>query len=179
MESLKEGYYGCSKTERQGKIFDQGKKGMQCVDGPNRSGSDSSTELRKFTIQQVFAELEDGIYKALARYSNVHRGTGHHSMISTRLFDFARDIVLEYLGLDKKEYIVIFVDSRKREIFKNRLKDVSGYHEIFSRDIGLPLGTGAIAVKKNTLPKGVPFQTGGGTVKLVSQNFVQWADFPD
>ena len=73
-------------------------------------------ERRKASIQyhldteipKVFAELERGMHTALETYSNVHRGTGHNSMISSALFERARDIVMEYLGLDKKKYLVVF-----------------------------------------------------------------------
>jgi selenocysteine lyase/cysteine desulfurase len=55
---------------------------------------------RSLSHQAVaFAELERGVYAALETYSNVHRGSGHNSMVSTHLFEQARDIVLEYLGL--------------------------------------------------------------------------------
>ena len=53
---------------------------------------------------QVNSELEQGIYTALETYSNVHRGIGLYSMVSTHFFDKARDIILEYLGLNKKKY---------------------------------------------------------------------------
>ena len=50
---------------------------------------------------------------------------------------------------------------------------------VSSRDIGLALGIRAVAVKKRALPKGIPFQTGGGTTKLVSTEWVIWADAPE
>lgn len=45
----------------------------------------------------AFAKLEKGIYAALETYSNVHRGSGHNSLVSTHLYEQAREIVLEYL----------------------------------------------------------------------------------
>jgi hypothetical protein len=45
----------------------------------------------------VFAELERSVYAALETYSNVHRGSGHYSMVSTRLYEEARNIVLDHL----------------------------------------------------------------------------------
>ena len=50
----------------------------------------------------AFAELEQGVRAALETYSNVHRGSGHNSMVSTHLFEQARDIILDYLGLEKR-----------------------------------------------------------------------------
>ena len=63
---------------------------------------------------ETFAELERGVHAALETYSNVHRGSGHNSMVSTHLFEQARDIVLEYLGLGKDEYVVIFCTAETR-----------------------------------------------------------------
>ena len=37
----------------------------------------------------------------------------------------------------------------------------------------------ALAVKSRSLPRGVPFQTGGGTARLVSAGWVVWAKAPD
>lgn len=56
----------------------------------------------------AFEELERGVCAALETYSNVHRGTGHYSMVSTELFERARDIIIEYLGLKKNEYVVVY-----------------------------------------------------------------------
>ncbi len=50
-----------------------------------------------------FAELERSIREALVTYSNVHRGMGQDSLVSTELFEHAREIVLEYLGLDAQK----------------------------------------------------------------------------
>lgn len=34
----------------------------------------------------AFAELERGVRAALETYSNVHRGSGHNSLVSTHLY---------------------------------------------------------------------------------------------
>ena len=62
----------------------------------------------KEKITEALSELERGIFASLEPYSNVHRGSGHNSMVSTNLFEQARDIVLEYLELQKGKYIVIY-----------------------------------------------------------------------
>ena len=49
---------------------------------------------------EAWDELESSVHAALETYSNVHRGSGHNSMVSTHLFEQARDLVLEYLGLN-------------------------------------------------------------------------------
>jgi selenocysteine lyase/cysteine desulfurase len=127
---------------------------------------------------EAFAELELGIYAALETYSNVHRGSGHNSVITTHLYEQARDIILEYLDLGKAKYTVIFCTPERAEALKTQLKPKS-FHSVSSQDIGLPIGIRALAVKKNALPKGAPFQSGGGTTRLISRDWVIWANIPD
>ena len=128
--------------------------------------------------KEPYLELEKGIYAALETYSNVHRGSGHSSMVSTHLYEQARDIVLEFFGLKKGKYVVIFCTPRGAHNFIEQLNRTS-YQLVSSKDIGLALGVRAIAIKRNDLPKGIPMQTGGGTTKLISKDWVIWADAPD
>ena len=83
--------------------------------------------------------LEQGVYAALETYSNVHRGSGHNSLVTTQLYEQARDIVLDYLGLSKDRYTIVFCTPRRAELLKALLKPKS-YHSLSSADIGLPLG---------------------------------------
>jgi len=69
---------------------------------------ENQPDLKNKTYQP-FVELERSVHAALETYSNVHRGSGHNSMVTTHLFEQARDIVLEYLGLNKRKYKVIGV----------------------------------------------------------------------
>jgi selenocysteine lyase/cysteine desulfurase len=126
----------------------------------------------------VVTNLERGVQAALETYANVHRGSGHNSMVTTRLFEQAREIVLQYLGLNINSYTVIFCTPRRAEALKAQLEPQS-YHIVSSRDIGLPLGLRALAVERRALPTDVPFQTGGGTARLVSPGWVIWAKAPD
>jgi selenocysteine lyase/cysteine desulfurase len=126
----------------------------------------------------AFAELERGVRAALETYSNVHRGTGHNSLVSTYLFEQARSIVLEYLGLSQDRYVVIFCTPRRAQALTAQLAPGS-YESVSSRSLGLPLGVWALAVASKALPRGAPFQTGGGTVRLVSPGWAIWADAPD
>src|SRR5512133_324857 len=73
-------------------------------------------------ITDSFAELERGIHAALETYSNVHRGSGHFSMVTTHLYEQARDIVLEYLNLDKGKYVVIFCTPRRAISLQKKLR---------------------------------------------------------
>jgi selenocysteine lyase/cysteine desulfurase len=127
---------------------------------------------------EAFAELERGVRTALETYSNVHRGSGHNSLVSTHLYEQAREIVLETLGLDKNQYTIVFSTPRQAELLQARLKAKS-YQILSSQDIGLPLGLRALAVEKKALPGGIPFQTGGGTARLGSLGWVVWAKAPD
>ena len=129
-------------------------------------------------IAEAFAELERGVQAALETYSNVHRGSGHNSMVSTHLYEQAREIFLEYLGLNKDKYGIIFCTPRRAELLKARLKPGS-YQSLSSQDIGLPFGIRALAVERKALPGGAPFQAGGGTARLVSPGWVIWAKSPD
>ncbi|MBU3914092.1 aminotransferase class V-fold PLP-dependent enzyme [bacterium] len=125
----------------------------------------------------AFEELERGVTAALETYSNVHRGTGHYSMVSTALFEETRTIIIKYLGLKKNKYVVVYCTVRGSEKLKTHLK-FNTYQMISSRDVGLPLGLRVLVIKKNALPKGLPFQTGGDVVKIVSPHSVIWADAP-
>jgi len=126
----------------------------------------------------AFDELEQGVRTALETYSNVHRGTGHKSEVTTHLFEQARGIILEYLGLEKKRYVVVFCTPRRAEALTDQL-DPGSCIIVSSHDIGLSLGVRALAVKRRALPRGIPFQTGGGTTKLISKGWIIWANAPD
>jgi selenocysteine lyase/cysteine desulfurase len=135
---------------------------------PGLSGSSAKT----------WHELESSVLAALETYSNVHRGSGHKSLVSTHLYEQARDIVLEHLGLDQERYVVIFSPPRRAELLSARLRP-SSYQILSSQDIGLPLGVRAVAVERQALPGGAPLQPGGGTARLVFPGRVIWAKAPD
>jgi selenocysteine lyase/cysteine desulfurase len=123
-------------------------------------------------------ELEQSVFSALETYSNVHRGSGHFSMVTTLLYEKARDIVLDYLGLVKGKYTVIFCTPARESALKALLNPVD-FKGLSSRDIGLSIGIRALAVRTRALPAGIPFQSGGGTARLVSPDWVVWANIPD
>ena len=129
-------------------------------------------------VTAAFDALERGVYAALETYSNVHRGSGHHSMVSTHLFEQARGIVLEHLGLSPREHVVIFGTPRAADTLTAQLEP-GRYLTASSRDLGLPLGVRALAVERRALPKGPPPLTGGGTARLVGADWVMWATAPD
>jgi selenocysteine lyase/cysteine desulfurase len=127
---------------------------------------------------KAFDELERGVYAALETYSNVHRGSGHNSMVSTHLFEHAREIVLEYMGFKKGKFVVIFCTLRGAKTLGAQLEPAS-YKCLSGKDFGLSLGVRALVVRKKALPSGVPFQTGGGTARLVSPGWVVWSKAPE
>jgi selenocysteine lyase/cysteine desulfurase len=127
---------------------------------------------------EALVELEQSVHAALETYANVHRGSGHHSQISTALFERAREITLEYLGLSQDQYVVVFCTPHRAQALAARLKPGS-YQSLSSQEVGLPLGVRALAVLRQALPKGTPFQTGGGTARLVSGRWAIWNDAPD
>jgi hypothetical protein len=48
-------------------------------------------------VRNVFDLWEESVFATLQTYSNVHRGSGHFPKVTTRLYEKAREIVLEYL----------------------------------------------------------------------------------
>ncbi len=126
----------------------------------------------------AWAALERAVCAALETYSNVHRGSGHYSIVSTHLYEQARDIVLEHLALPKDRYVVVFCTPRRAEVLKAQLRPGS-YHCASSEDVGPPLGVRAMAVDRKALPEGIPYETGGGTARLVAPSWVIWAHAPD
>jgi selenocysteine lyase/cysteine desulfurase len=136
------------------------------------------SENAKNKSSEAFAALERGVHAALETYSNVHRGSGHNSMVSTHLFEQARDIVLEYLGLKNGKYVAIFCTPGRAATLRAKLEP-ENYMSVSSQDIGLSLGVMALAVDRKALPRGTPFQTGGGTTRIVSPGWVVWTDAPD
>jgi selenocysteine lyase/cysteine desulfurase len=132
----------------------------------------------KMNSVAAFALLQNSIYAALETYSNVHRGSGHNSLVTTHLYEQARDIVLEHLSLDKNRFTVIFCTPRNAVSLSKQLSP--GTYQILSdADTGISLGVRAMAIQKKALPKGAPLQTGGGTTKLISKDWAIWADGPD
>jgi selenocysteine lyase/cysteine desulfurase len=127
---------------------------------------------------KLLAEIECAVLAALTTYSNVHRGSGHHSLVTTQLYERARAIVLQHLSLSAKEYCAIFCTPRWSRRLMAQLPPES-FRCISSDELGLPLGIRALAVRRAALPKGAPFQTGGGTARLIGPDWAIWANLPD
>jgi selenocysteine lyase/cysteine desulfurase len=122
--------------------------------------------------------LSESIKAALETYSNVHRGSGHFSKITTRLYEKAREIVLEYLELRKQSYHVVFCTPARAETLQQKLK-AGSFYVLRSKEFGLHLGVVAVAVRKKSLSLKIPFEAGGGTTKLYGEDWVMWVNSPE
>jgi selenocysteine lyase/cysteine desulfurase len=128
--------------------------------------------------EAAYAELEASVGLALETYSNVHRGAGYNSMASTLLYERARDTILDVCGLDRSRYTVVFCTPARAVAIEAAARPARPL-ALSSRDLGLPLGLRAVILSSRALPKGIPFQTGGGTVRMVSRRSVVWEGAPD
>ncbi|HSO85917.1 MAG TPA: aminotransferase class V-fold PLP-dependent enzyme [Draconibacterium sp.] len=133
---------------------------------------------KKLEITDAYSVLEKSVHAALENYSNVHRGSGHFSMVTTHLFEQAREIVLEYLALSKRKFTVIFCTPLSASKLIAQL-DTENYRILSSHDYGLPFGVKALTIRKKALPKEVPYQTGGGTARLMALDWIVWEKAPD
>lgn len=141
------------------------------VSSPKTSSDKSNNPL------SAFAELKRAVTLALEHYSNVHRGDGQYSLVSTALFERARSIVRDYLGL-VDDYEIIFGSAREIDVLVSALKKGADYKVLYSdRETGLRFCVAALAVQNNFLPDTPPV-VGGGQVDDVSDNSVVWSDAP-
>jgi selenocysteine lyase/cysteine desulfurase len=127
---------------------------------------------------KAYRQIENSINSALETYSNVHRGSGHFSGVTTRLYEKAREIVLDYLGISKAGYTVIFCSARMARGFSKVLKPGS-YTLLRSSEFGVSLGVAALAIRKNALSSGIPFESGGGNTRLYGPDWVMWSGAPE
>jgi selenocysteine lyase/cysteine desulfurase len=127
---------------------------------------------------ETYQKLREILSEALEYYSNVHRGSGQNSEITTRTYEKCRGDILEYFGLGPDKYVVIFCSPAALSGLRKKLKEGS-YQVVTSHEKGLQLGVVAIAVDKRKLPKGIPAYAGGGTARLVSPGWVIWEKAPD
>jgi selenocysteine lyase/cysteine desulfurase len=139
---------------------------------------DTDSSIMDNTMSKAMSELKQSVYIALETYSNVHRGSGYNSAVTTKLFEDARDIVMDYIGLNKNKFVIIFCTPRREKLLMSQIAS-KYYHSLSSQNIGLAIGVRALAVYRKALPKGIPFQTGGGTAGLVSRDWVVWDNAPE
>jgi cysteine desulfurase / selenocysteine lyase len=72
----------------------------------------------------TFRPIAEAVNSFLQWYSNVHRGTGFKSQLSSWAFEEARDLVAEFIGANLRKQVVIFTKNSTDAINKlaNRLK---------------------------------------------------------
>ena len=56
----------------------------------------------------AFRRVKEKVDEAMLWYSSVHRGSGFKSMLSTQLYEEAREIVLDFVGADRHESVIVF-----------------------------------------------------------------------
>ena len=66
----------------------------------------------------TFAPIADALNDFLRWYSNVHRGTGFKSQLSSWAFERSRDITAEFIGADLSKQVVIFTKNTTEAINK-------------------------------------------------------------
>ncbi|MGC4115009.1 MAG: aminotransferase class V-fold PLP-dependent enzyme [Myxococcales bacterium] len=130
------------------------------------------------TRDEAFHELVQAVRAALETYSNVHRGSGQHSVVSTHLYEQAREVVLSHLGLDAGRHVVVFGTPLRAAALAAQLP-AGTFRSVSSDELGLPLGIRALAVERSALPRTAPRHSGGGTARLVGLDSVVWARVPD
>ena len=71
----------------------------------------------------TFSPIAESVQQFLRWYSNVHRGTGFKSQLSSWIFEQSRDLVAEFVGVDLHTQVVIFTKNSTDAINKlaNRL----------------------------------------------------------
>lgn len=126
---------------------------------------------------KTFAQIKESMYHALETYSNVHRGSGHFSMLTTKLYEDSRRIVLDYLDLSPSKYTVVFGGLLSEHYLAPALEKHI-VKRLDSSDFELNLGVIALVIKKKSLPK-TPTMGGGGTTKMIATSWVIWADSPE
>jgi selenocysteine lyase/cysteine desulfurase len=134
--------------------------------------------MNNMETSQAFSELRACIETALKTYSNVHRGSGHFSEATTFLYEHARDIIADFLGLDKRDYVVIFCSPGVSSAMISKL-DKGSFSVLSSEETGLPLGVRAVVVRRNAIKAVQPPVSGGGTTRLISPDWIVWADAPE
>lgn len=137
----------------------------------NQSGS-SDKEKDALSI------IEESAFSALNYYSNVHRGSGHKSLISTHLFERARKIVLDYFELNSEKYWVIFCSARGFQKLSRYLNSQS-YLQISANALQLSIDVTALAIEKEKMPEEIPFFGGGGTTRLMAAEWYLNSKIPE
>lgn len=77
---------------------------VPCIDGVERP----YVNLDNAATTPPLKEVAETLHRFEAWYSSVHRGTGYKSQLSTEVYEEARRIIGEFVGIDRSEQIVMF-----------------------------------------------------------------------
>jgi len=91
---------------------------------PTLHGSRRYVNFDNAASTPTFRPIAASVTSFLQWYSNVHRGTGFKSQLSSWAYEEARDIVAEFVGANLSKQVVIFTKNSTEAINKlsNRLK---------------------------------------------------------
>jgi len=122
--------------------------------------------------------IEDSISTVLETYSNVHRGSGPHARVTTALFEAARERVLSHFQLSPETHVVIFCSPWGAQCLTASLLPGT-WQTLTSESTGLALGVTAVAVAKRAMRRLRPPMSGGGTARLMGEDWIVPAALPD
>jgi len=88
------------------------------TDVPTRHGLKPYINFDNAASTPTFKPIADSILSFLRWYSNVHRGTGFKSQLSSWAFEEARDITARFVGADLKDQVVLFTKNTTEGINK-------------------------------------------------------------
>ena len=104
---------------------------------------------RVLTSERAWSELQESVRTALKTYSNIHRGTGLYSKVTTELFKEARETFLEYYGFSGTDHYCVIGTSLSTGFLKKHLGQPS--REGFSEDFGLFFDIAVLIYQKSTV----------------------------
>lgn len=81
-------------------------------------GWDFYVNLDNAASTPPFVKVQEKVNELLEVYSSVHRGSGFKSLLSTHLYDRAREVVADFVGADLSEQTVIFGKNTSEAINK-------------------------------------------------------------
>jgi len=129
-------------------------------------------------VPGLSGELEAYIFSVLRTYSNIHRGSGYNSSITTELYSEARKTILKHMGLSPSAYNLIFCSPRRASLLVEGINPRK-YRILSGSEANLPLGMRAVALRKGVKSLNISHFSGGGTARLVSPGWTIWSDGPE
>jgi selenocysteine lyase/cysteine desulfurase len=117
------------------------------------------------TLKPVLNSLNE----FMAWYSNIHRGTGFKSQISTHFFEMARDIIAKFFNINLEDHLVIFGKNGTEAINK------------LAHRVPLPEDCVVLVTKMEHHSNDLPwrFRRPVIHVNVDNQGRLDWADFED